>query len=861
MPGPQTSLGRLRWQPLSLVGVLGQTNYAGFVIAVIWFAIIAVCVWWGIVGASLGWDIWRFSLFGTQVVLGFYLPWTICLLLMMWLGLEWAVIPAYLATLFNTLHSGVPVAIAVVNALHYPLALTVFFLFFCAISDSHELRTRRSWGVFIAASFIAAIVSSIGAFISQFYISANNAELLTTWFEWWTSNFIQSLISVAPLIFFLSPVVEGIKRRYFPNAHLEQFTQQKLLQLASMFVLTLVLLVLADSHWQNVHTSAIIAAPLPDNLRMQVQAQFNLQQFVIWVLALVLAAVSLGGVIAANLWIRRLRIAADSQTHAAKEALQHSETRFRNFFENNPAPMWVYDPAGGQFLETNQAATRCYGYSREEFLSMTIFDIRPPEEAGRLKEQMRSTDFTESLHHRGEWLHRRKDGGFMDVEMHVSSMIMDGRIVNLALVHDISPRKLMQATMEQRARELRILAAASLEIAGAQTAGQVLQIGVDRTRELLRSNLAVMHSWKQSNQDGIGWRVSLAPRFAQWAEFREPPDGSGIYKLVQQHPQPLRLTRDELQRHPQFRNFGVHKMEHPPLNGLLVVPLMHEGSATGALMVSDRMEGEFDAQDEALLTQLARIASVGLENLRLNSALRQHMHELEQRVAERTAELDAFAYSVAHDLRAPLRAMHGFAEAVLEDYGPGLDEAGRDYLARIVTASQNMDALIQDLLAYSHISRSHMVLEGVRLDKVMLEVLEELAREIELRQAVIRTEVPAMTVQAHPGMLKQVILNLVSNAIKFVAPGKQPEVVITAEGYDGRVILSVSDNGIGIPPEHRERIFNVFERLHGTESYQGTGIGLSIVKKGLARMQGEVSVESGSTGSTFRVNLKEFRPE
>ena len=187
-----------------------------------------------------------------------------------------------------------------------------------------------------------------------------------------------------------------------------------------------------------------------------------------------------------------------------------------------------------------------------------------------------------------------------------------------------------------------------------------------------------------------------------------------------------------------------------------------------------------------------------------------------------------------------------------------MDEAGRNYLARIVKASQNMDTLIRDLLAYSRLGRKQITLEGVPLDEVVKEVLVDLAVEIEMRHASISLEVPALWVEAHRGTLKQVILNLVSNAIKFVAPEKIPEVRIQASARDGRVILSVSDNGIGIAPGHRERIFNVFERLHGAETYPGTGIGLSIVKKGLACMHGKIHVESGENGSQFQADLREF---
>ena len=203
--------------------------------------------------------------------------------------------------------------------------------------------------------------------------------------------------------------------------------------------------------------------------------------------------------------------------------------------------------------------------------------------------------------------------------------------------------------------------------------------------------------------------------------------------------------------------------------------------------------------------------------------------------------------------------MHGFADAVLEDYGVKLDDAGRDYLARIIKGSKNMDTLIQDLLSYSRIGREKMELTGVSLAELVQESLTDLHHEVESRKAKVEVAVPPLTVLAYKATLKQVVMNLVSNALKFTAPGTAPQVRIWAVARRGTVELCVRDNGIGIAPEHQDRIFKVFERLHGTETYPGTGIGLSIVKKGLASMQGSINVESEGNGSTFHARLKEYR--
>jgi two-component system, sensor histidine kinase and response regulator len=229
---------------------------------------------------------------------------------------------------------------------------------------------------------------------------------------------------------------------------------------------------------------------------------------------------------------------------------------------------------------------------------------------------------------------------------------------------------------------------------------------------------------------------------------------------------------------------------------------------------------------------------------------------IEETLRATNAELEAFSYSISHDLRSPLRTIQSFAQILLEDYAEALDAEGQDHAQRIVTAAQHLASLTEDLLAYSRIGRAEMSLTPVSLEQVVDEVLTHLERDIQGQEAQIIIDRPLPRVLGHHATLVQIIANLLTNAIKFVTPGVPPQVRLWGEKHTPWECLWVKDNGIGIAPEYQEGIFRVFERLHGAETYPGTGIGLAIVCKGAARMGGRVGVESTpGQGSAFWVEL------
>lgn len=238
------------------------------------------------------------------------------------------------------------------------------------------------------------------------------------------------------------------------------------------------------------------------------------------------------------------------------------------------------------------------------------------------------------------------------------------------------------------------------------------------------------------------------------------------------------------------------------------------------------------------------------------NAFERRVHERTEQLEEANAELQAFAHSVAHDLRAPLRNIHGYATAILEDEAPHLTEDGTLYAQRLIESASRLDELIQDLLAYSRLSRAQITPERVELEIAMARVLGAMSEEIATREARLEVQPGLPAVLGHRSTLVQVLTNLISNALKFVASDVTPHVRISASCDEHWVRLTVADNGLGIEPRHHKQVFGVFERLHSAERYPGTGIGLAIVKKGIERMGGSVQLESApGEGSRFTLSL------
>ena len=244
------------------------------------------------------------------------------------------------------------------------------------------------------------------------------------------------------------------------------------------------------------------------------------------------------------------------------------------------------------------------------------------------------------------------------------------------------------------------------------------------------------------------------------------------------------------------------------------------------------------------------------ELARANADLEIRVRERTLKLEESVRELEAFSYTISHDLRAPLRAMYGYADVLLKDAGARLSAEERGYLNRIGLAGRRLDRMIQDVLHYSRISQAEITLAPIALDRVVHAVIAEYPV---LRNAATQVEVrsPLGEVLGHEMLLSQCIANLLLNAVKFVAPGVDPYVQVYAERRGPIVRVWIVDNGIGIETQHMNRLFGMFERIHPSSAFEGNGIGLAIVKRAAHGLGGDVGVESvAGTGSRFWLDLQ-----
>jgi len=278
-----------------------------------------------------------------------------------------------------------------------------------------------------------------------------------------------------------------------------------------------------------------------------------------------------------------------------------------------------------------------------------------------------------------------------------------------------------------------------------------------------------------------------------------------------------------------------------------IVPLLAHGELLGSLSLGTDRPSDLTTEHLEIAREVADGLAIAVRQASLHEQVGQHAAELEQRVAERTAELEAFSYSVSHDLRTPLLTIDGFSRMLLDDYSEQLDAEGQRLLKTICNNSQNMGRLIDDLLAFSRLGRQEMRPAEIEMSELAGAVCVELQATAPERKLQFNLQ-PLPPARGDQPMIRQVLVNLLSNAIKFTAPREVAFIEIGAEEEENQNVYYVKDNGVGFEMKYADKLFGVFQRLHCDDEFAGTGVGLAFVQRILHRHGGRVWAE-GKVGA------------
>jgi signal transduction histidine kinase len=432
------------------------------------------------------------------------------------------------------------------------------------------------------------------------------------------------------------------------------------------------------------------------------------------------------------------------------------------------------------------------------------------------------------------------------------------RKANAQLAEEVAERKLAELRLAGRAMLLDAVNRVFKEALTHETGEEVGQTCLAVAEELTGSKFGFVSEVNQAGRlDTIalsnpGWQACRLPK-TKAARMLRGMEIRGIWSRV------LRKGESQIVNDPASDPDRVGTPEgHPPITAFLGVPLKHRNKTFGLIALANKGSG-YDSADKDAIETLSAAFAEALMRKRAETGRKRAEEQLRQKAAELEAknqELDAFTYSVSHDLKEPLRAIEAFSRFILEDYADRLDEQGREYLLRLANAAVRMKKLIEDLLTLSRASRESRRRTQVDVGRLVRDVVERMSSTVEGRGATVEVEDGLPDVLADPPRVEEVFANLLGNALKF-NESKRPSVKIGVRATEGGMAtFYVQDNGIGIDPRYHERIFGVFQRLHRREEYEGTGAGLAIVKRVVEIFGGRTWVESElGAGATFLFTL------
>lgn len=533
-------------------------------------------------------------------------------------------------------------------------------------------------------------------------------------------------------------------------------------------------------------------------------------------------------------------------------ALLESQANLRTVFDSVNDGILVHTQ-DGVVIEVNQRFLSMYGVSREQAGSLSIPQLSSPSAPLDTLPDIWSKVLA-GQNQSFEWRARRPgDSQEFDVEVFLSRIRLEGRDAVLATVRDITSLKQAEQSLRRQNQQLSVLNAAAEVLLSSAEPAQAFSAIYDRLAEYFEVDYFIEFGLDKTGE----WLEVLASQAAAGAA---PPHltrirlGEGVAGKVARSREPIVVANVQQTSEPDLRAIraiGAH--------AYACEPLVIDGHLVGTLSFASFRRFSFTPQDQEFFRTLANYLALAKERYRLNRELREHALNLETAITERTtqlleanANLQSFAYTAAHDLRSPLRSIRSFSAIALEECGDTLGPEGRSYLQRVAQSAEQMGNLLNDLLEYSKLNQGDIRLEPVSLEKAVKDALDLVQQEVQNRQAELTLQAPMPSVIGHAATIVLVLTNFVSNALKFTSPETQPKIRIGTENHDSSVRVFVEDNGIGIEPKDQDKLFQLFQRLHGKNAYPGTGLGLAIVRRAVERMGGAVGVNSTpGQGSCF----------
>jgi signal transduction histidine kinase len=418
--------------------------------------------------------------------------------------------------------------------------------------------------------------------------------------------------------------------------------------------------------------------------------------------------------------------------------------------------------------------------------------------------------------------------------------------MHMSVLRDITKRKRTVEALEQRNRDLNLLNRVSQALTSTLDLQEVTGRLLRAFTETIGAGAGSIWLWDSERPGGLVCRGAAYPGLKRSLISLRLEPGEGIAGWSAQKGQSVIVPR--VSDDPRFSP-KVDKQIGFQTVSVLAVPLRVRDKVIGVLEAVNKLKGEFDTHDLALIETLAPSAAIALENARLVEVLRQQALELR----ERNQDLDAFAHSVAHDLKTPLSLIIGYAE-LSKDLSVTSEEELRRNLQMIAINGRKMGSIIGNLLWLAEVSRTELEISPLDMDSIVAEAQRRLAHMVKDHQA--RVSLPPAWPQAmgYAPAVEEVWVNYLSNALKY--GGQPPQIALGAQTQpDGMVRFWVRDNGPGIAPEDQVRLFTPFERLDQTRA-KGHGLGLSIVKRIVEKLGGQVGVESKvGQGSVFSFTL------